>query len=76
MDLSKTFDEVPHDRLIQKVKMHKIISVVTKVKDMKNCGTIVENMQGQFKINKEVVLGHLESIKVDKSPVTDWIYPS
>lgn len=32
-------------------------------------------MPGQFEIEKEVLLKLLKSVKVDKSPVSDGIYP-
>eukprot|EP00061_Rhincodon_typus_P014021 g40782.t1 len=53
-------------------------SVFTQEKDMEDREIRVEqaNMLGRFEINKEVVLGLLKSIKVDKSPKPDGIHRS
>eukprot|EP00061_Rhincodon_typus_P010512 g34857.t1 len=52
-------------------------SVFSQEKDMEDSEICVEhaNMLGHLEIVKEVMLGLLKSIEVDKSPGPDGIYP-
>lgn len=60
---------------VGKVLNKSLSFVFSKEKDMEGSEIHVwsTNMLGQFEIKKQVVIGILKSIKVDKSPETDGI---